>query len=222
MVGKARPKRTASADAKPQQEAKLAKGTRSCATKSLAELSGVEKKSSVKVTAASKPATVKESRTASGSANKQMTVGLDSLPAFEVEVDTSTAAEVHLKSSADIVKETGAIIFFVPKANTGGCTKQAQGFNAEGERLLKAGYKLYCMSADKPKSMANWKAKYDLKHITFLSDPTFEALKDLGVYNAGKIKRSHIIIAKGGLVEDIRIGVSPGESVTEAVKFVFK
>jgi hypothetical protein len=51
---------------------------------------------------------------------------------------------------------------------------------------------------------------------------SWQALKDLGVYKAGKIKRSHMIIAKGGLVEDIRIGVSPGESVTEAVKFVLK
>lgn len=46
---------------------------------------------------------------------------------------------------------------------------------------------MYCMSgaavwicsADKPKSMANWKSKYDLKHITLLSDPSFKASRCL-------------------------------------------
>jgi hypothetical protein len=47
-----------------------------------------------------------------------------------------------------------------------------------------------------------------------------QVLPRLGVSSAGKITRSHIVIAKGGKVQDVRIGVKPAESVEEAVKTV--
>ncbi len=45
-------------------------------------------------------------------------------------------------------------------------------------------------------------------------------LPRLGVSAAGKITRSHIVIAKGGKVQDVRIKVGPLVSVEEAVKTV--
>ena len=46
-------------------------------------------------------------------------------------------------------------------------------------------------------------------------------LQSLGVLKADrKIARSHIVVGKGGIVQDVRIGIAPGDSVTEAVKFV--
>lgn len=48
-----------------------------------------------------------------------------------------------------------------------------------------------------------------------------QVLKSLGVLKAdNKIARSHIIIGKGGKIQDVRIGISPGDSVSEAVQFV--
>ncbi len=48
-----------------------------------------------------------------------------------------------------------------------------------------------------------------------------QVLKALGVLKADKkIARSHIVVGKGGGVQDVRVGISPADSVTEAVKFV--
>ena len=73
-------------------------------------------------------------------------------------------------------------------------------------------------TADKPKSQANWKAKHGFKY-NLLCDPSFEVLKQLGVTKGAKgINRSHIIVEKGGKIKDVRVGISPKDSVAEAVK----
>eukprot|EP00897_Mesotaenium_endlicherianum_P007809 jgi/Mesen1/7056/ME000369S06368 len=138
----------------------------------------------------------------------------------DLETDESTPDAVKSVNIMDVVKESGLVLFFYPKANTGGCTKQAIGFNDNLEKIKVAGYTVFGMSADKPKSQASWKKKYDFKY-NLLSDPTYQALKKLGVTKGAKsIARSHIIIAKGGKIEDVRIGISPGNSYTEALKTV--
>jgi hypothetical protein len=53
-----------------------------------------------------------------------------------------------------------------------------------------------------------------------LTAPPAQVLPRLGVSSGAKITRSHIVIAKGGKVQDVRIGVKPAESVEEAVKTV--
>jgi peroxiredoxin Q/BCP len=70
----------------------------------------------------------------------------------------------------ELVKDSGVVLFFYPKANTGGCTKQACGFKDEYKKFQDAGYKVFGMSADKPKSQLNWKTKYSLPY-SFLCDP---------------------------------------------------
>lgn len=75
--------------------------------------------------------------------------------------------------SQDLIKDNGIVIFFYPKANTPGCTTQACGFRDNYDELLKAGYKVYGMSADKPKSQANWRKKHNFQY-NLLSDPSFE------------------------------------------------
>jgi peroxiredoxin Q/BCP len=93
------------------------------------------------------------------------------LPALES--DESTPDEQKTVQLADILKDQGVILFFYPKANTGGCTKQACGFNDNLDEIEKAGYKVFGMSADKPKSQASWKAKRGFKY-NLLSDPSYE------------------------------------------------
>ena len=56
-----------------------------------------------------------------------------------------------------MLKEKGVIIFFYPRANTGGCTAQACGLAEAYPKITEAGFELFGMSADKPKSQANWK-----------------------------------------------------------------
>ncbi len=120
----------------------------------------------------------------------------------------------------DLVKDNGAIFFIYPRANTPGCTKQACGFRDHHEMFTKAGYQIYGLSADSPKAQTNWKNKHNLPY-DFLCDPERKALNAFGCIKLGKvIRRSHIIIGKGGVIEDLQIQVSPIDSINKALEYV--
>lgn len=128
--------------------------------------------------------------------------------------------EVHAFNLEDLTRDSGVVIFLYPKANTGGCSKQACGFKEQYNNLKKAGYEVYGMSYDKPKSQANWKAKYHLPYH-LLTDTSGEVIRAFGAGKGSKgILRSHVIVEKGGKIIDIRNGISPGDSFIEAVDFV--
>ncbi|KAJ3080525.1 hypothetical protein HK102_002989, partial [Quaeritorhiza haematococci] len=122
----------------------------------------------------------------------------DVIPDFELENDREEKVKIH-----DLVKEHG-------------CTNQACGFRDHNEKINAAGYKVYGLSADKPKSQASWKAKNNFSY-DLLSDPEFKALKAFGVAKGEKsIKRSHIIVEKGGIIKEIQIEIKPKDSVEKA------
>lgn len=50
------------------------------------------------------------------------------------------------------------------QANTPGCTKQALGFKENYATLHDAGFEVYGLSADSPKSQLNWKTKFALPY----------------------------------------------------------
>lgn len=71
------------------------------------------------------------------------------------------------------VKDNGIVLFCYPKANTAGCTTQAVGLSEKSDELAEAGFKVYGISADKPKSQSNWKTKANIT-CTLLCDPAKE------------------------------------------------
>eukprot|EP01024_Parvocaulis_polyphysoides_P052019 TRINITY_DN51229_c0_g1_i1.p1 TRINITY_DN51229_c0_g1~~TRINITY_DN51229_c0_g1_i1.p1 ORF type:complete len:334 (-),score=100.65 TRINITY_DN51229_c0_g1_i1:185-1186(-) len=158
-----------------------------------------------------------EDENESKKARSGLAVG-DMIPDMELETDESTndnKKTINLKNVAD---ETGLVIFFYPKAATPGCTKQACGFRDYYKDLLNKGYQVFGMSGDKPKQQANWKNKQDLPY-TLLCDTSFEFMKAIGIMKGAKsIKRSHIIVDKGGKISAIEISVSPQKSVDLAVE----
>ena len=103
-----------------------------------------------------------------------------------------------------------------------GCTKQACGFRDQHAAISAKGYHVYGMSADTPNSQLNWKTKYGFPYH-LLSDRSKDrrALKALGVNKArASVQRSHLVIGRGGVVEQVRYGVSPLVSVDDATEFV--
>lgn len=135
----------------------------------------------------------------------------------DITVVNQDGAEVKF---ADTFKDQGVVFFMYPKANTPGCTKQACGFRDHIQEIKDAGFHVYGLSADSPKSLTNWKTKENLSY-DLLSDPKHELIKYFGSSIGGtRIQRSHVVILKGGVVGDIQGQVSPGESVERAVAFV--
>ncbi|MCG8460129.1 MAG: thioredoxin-dependent thiol peroxidase [Holophagales bacterium] len=119
------------------------------------------------------------------------------------------------------------LLFAYPKANTGGCTKQACGFRDALPQIEEAGAVVLGISPDEPKALAKWKAKESLPY-DLLSDPEHRVLEAYGVWGEksmyGKkywgVIRSHFVIDEEGAIADAQVKVSPAKSVEKGVGFL--
>ncbi|MCX8083743.1 MAG: peroxiredoxin [Calditerrivibrio sp.] len=100
------------------------------------------------------------------------------------------------------------VLYFYPKDNTPGCTKEAQGFSALKEKFTDAGYTVVGVSPDSVASHNRFIEKYGLK-LLLLSDPDKKVAEMYGAYGEkvmyGKksmgIIRSTFIIENGIIKE---------------------
>lgn len=73
------------------------------------------------------------------------------------------------------------VVYFYPRADTSGCTKEAIAFSGLRDAFAKAGTDILGVSADPVKAQDKFKAKYDLT-IPLASDETKEMLEAYGVW----------------------------------------
>lgn len=73
------------------------------------------------------------------------------------------------------------VLYFYPKADTSGCTRQAQDFSRLASRFAKAGTDIVGVSADPVGKLERFKAKHDLK-IALASDESHRMLERYGVW----------------------------------------
>ena len=73
------------------------------------------------------------------------------------------------------------ILYFYPKDDTPGCTKEACGFRDDWAALKKRGVAVVGVSADSPESHSKFAAKYRLP-FTLLSDPDKKVMKAYGAW----------------------------------------
>jgi peroxiredoxin Q/BCP len=119
------------------------------------------------------------------------------------------------------------ILFAYPRADTPGCTKQACGFRDAFPRLDTRGVVVLGISPDVPEDQLKWKQKQNLPY-DLLSDPDHKVMEQYGAWGEktvfGKttigVIRSHWVIDENGMIEDEKLGVSPDDSVIEAVRRV--
>jgi peroxiredoxin Q/BCP len=121
---------------------------------------------------------------------------------------------------ADLTKETGVIIFAIPKADTPGCTKQACHFRDNYDEIRKHGFAVYALSADSGALQARWQSKNNLPY-SMLSDSKRVFIEQLGVKNGSSTTRSHFIFEKGtGKLLQAQINVKPEDSHKLALEFI--
>lgn len=94
------------------------------------------------------------------------------------------------------------LIYFYPKDDTPGCTKEACAFRDNQEALRKQDCVVYGISKDSPESHAKFLQKYDL-NFTLLSDPDLSIHEAYGVLEDGKTKRSTFLIDSKGYIRKI-------------------
>ena len=126
------------------------------------------------------------------------------------------------------LKGQAVVLFFYPRDNTSGCTKEAQGFSANRAAFEAAGARVFGISKDSMESHAKFIDKQDLS-VPLLSDEHGTACEDYGVWKEknmyGKtymgIERSTFLIAADGTIARIWPKVKvPGhvEEVLDAVR----
>lgn len=107
-----------------------------------------------------------------------MNIG-DTIPALTL--DDAEGGKVAL---ADL--GTPLVVYFYPKADTPGCTVEAQDFTTLGKDFAKAGVKVAGISKDKVAKLAKFRDKYDLG-VTLLSDEDGVACEAFGTWIQKKL-----------------------------------
>lgn len=114
------------------------------------------------------------------------------------------------------------VLYFYPKDNTSGCTKEACGFRDDYSAYQDAGVTILGVSPDSEKSHTNFIAKYELP-FTLLADTEREVLKLYGAWGKKKmygkeyegVLRTTFLITADGKIAKIYEKVKPAEHSTE-------
>lgn len=128
----------------------------------------------------------------------------DKAPAFELKDDSGKT--VFLKD----FKGKNVVLYFYPKDDTPGCTKEACDFQIDGKKFKSMNAVIVGVSADGVESHLKFKRKFGLS-FPLLSDPDKEMIKAYGVWKEksmyGKkymgIERTTFIIDPSGTIKKI-------------------
>lgn len=137
----------------------------------------------------------------------------DTAPAFELTADTGDVVGL------EDLRGKRVIVYFYPKADTPGCTKQACAIQDHGPQIEDAGVTVVGISPDSPEKLAKFRSKYGLEFL-LLSDPDHRTAEAYGAWGEksmyGKkyegIIRSHAAIDESGKIVAIKNKVKPLET----------
>lgn len=139
----------------------------------------------------------------------------------DIALPKDGGGEFHLKDAARVA------LFFFPKADTSGCTKEALGFTELADEFAKLGVAVVGVSKDPIPKQDRFKAKHAL-NLTLLSDAEGDVCERYGVWVEKSmygrtymgIERSTFLIRDGRIVRAWRKAKVPGHAgaVLEAAR----
>ena len=146
----------------------------------------------------------------------------DRAPNFKLATDEGDGV------SRAALKGKPYVLYFYPKDNTTGCTREAVDFSAAAAKFTKLGIPVIGVSKDSIASHEKFRKKHKLK-ITLASDPDIETAQAWGVWGEktlygrkymGMERATFLIDAKGVIVEAWHKVKVPGhvEAVLAAAK----
>ena len=119
------------------------------------------------------------------------------------------------------------ILYFYPKDNTPGCTKQACGFSERHPQFMEKGAVVIGISKDSVASHQKFAAKYDLPFI-LLSDPELQAIQAYDVWQEKKlygkvsmgVVRSTYLIDEEGVIRQVMPKVKPDTNAADILAYL--
>lgn len=119
------------------------------------------------------------------------------------------------------------VLYFYPKDNTPGCTRQACAFAGAYQEFKKINAVVIGISKDSVASHQKFAEKYGLPFI-LLSDPELTAIQAYGVWQEKKlygkvsmgVVRSTFVIDENGMIEKVMSKVKPDTNAAEILAYL--
>ena len=119
------------------------------------------------------------------------------------------------------------VIYFYPRDNTPGCTRQACAFAASYEEFRAKDVVVIGISKDSVASHQKFAAKHDLPFI-LLSDPELIAVQAYGVWQEKKlygkvsmgVVRTTFVVGENGVIQKVMPKVKPDTNAAEVLEMV--
>ena len=140
-------------------------------------------------------------------------------PEFELEADSGETVKLSDLRGKQVV------LYFYPKDDTPGCTKQACGIRDVYGEFEREGAVVLGVSPDGEASHVKFKKKFDLP-FTLLADEGHHVADEYGVWNEKKfagrtymgVSRSTFVIAEDGTVKKILSNVKPATHADDVLE----
>ncbi len=119
------------------------------------------------------------------------------------------------------------VLYFYPKDNTPGCTRQACAFAQSYDGFREKNVAVIGVSKDSTASHVKFAQKYELP-FTLLSDPDLQAIQAYGVWQEKKlygkvsmgVVRTPFIIDENGMIEKVMPKVKPDTNAAEILAYL--
>ncbi len=112
------------------------------------------------------------------------------------------------------------VLYFYPKANTPGCTKEALSYNDLLPEFRNTDAEVIGVSTDTPSGHEKFREKQKLS-LRFISDPSGALAKKFGItIMLGMCARDTVLIDPKGKVDTIYKGVNPKANAREVLNYI--
>ena len=143
-------------------------------------------------------------------------------PAFKLPASTGEIVDL-----AELVKKSRVVLYFYPKADTPGCTKEACGFRDRAVDYKKAGVVVLGVSPDPIEKVKKFADKHQL-NFPLLADADHAICEQYGVWQEKSMYgrkywgalRVTFVIAKGGKIEHVFEKVKPAGHEAEVLAWL--
>lgn len=141
----------------------------------------------------------------------------------EIVLKDKNSNEVKLSD----FKGQKVVVYFYPKDNTPGCTRQACAFSNNFSKFEELNVKVIGISKDSEASHIRFADKYELPFV-LLYDPELKAIKDYDVWQEKKmygktsfgVVRSTYLIDENGAIEKVWKKAKPDTNADEIIKYI--